>query len=242
MDTVVEANIKRYLENLGLMFSLVKSHYEGQRDADSIIDLLKMQHSSNQSLLSDLGYTPDETIKIRRLNGQVRELEAKLGERDDINFEVIAHYVGLKEKQLNELLEARGLWVNVKLQASGYLQCEIKFYSQGEKHSSSLMYYKNEEELNKANVKHAERLAKFKSEFDTSLTESSGSRESNYLLYTDRNIKTINDLCYEFFGSEVERPEFELRTDEGNVFLERVKFTMTCTNSGRNLKMAFEDR
>lgn len=242
MDTVVAANIKRYMENLGLMFSLVKSYYEGERDADSIIDLLKIQHSSNQSLLSDLGYTPDETIKIRSLNGQVRELEAKLGERDDINFEVIAHYISLKEKQLRELLEAHGLWVNVQLAASGYLQCEIKFYSQDEKHSSSLMYYKNEEELSAAKAKHAERLARFKADFDTVFTEKSSRSESNYLLYTDRNIKVINDLCSEFFGTEVERPEFELRTEEGNVFLQRVKFTMTCTNSGRNLKMAFEGR
>lgn len=239
MDNVVAGKIKKFLENVNLMYSLVKSYYAGDHTAEEIISVLKMQHSANQALLSDLGYTPDHTVRIRELNEHVRTLEDRLGRQDDIGLEAIGRYMSVKTQDFREMLEKEGISANVCLEVSDYLDVKISIYSQQKLVSASdHLYCNNEEELAELQRKRTEKFEAFTSGFDTQFTDKWGG-ERHYLLYTDKNVARITDLCNTFFDTQIMNPEFELMTLNSALHIREFKFVIACTQQARNLHAAF---
>lgn len=243
MDKVLQENLNKFLSNVHLMFGLVKSYVEDDKDQGELVRLLKTQHSLNESLLIDLGYRSDDSTKIRRLNEQVRELEAQLGNQADMSYETVARFLSAASNKFSKVISCTGINASAGFKMNDYIEASIKFYGVDEKYSDRIMsFHKNEAEKAEAERKHNEGVAAFKQNFDYFAAQSRGYSGSLHLKYNERNTQTLVNLCSEFFGEPISHIEYELRFDEDELYISEFKFGVVCTQQGKNFQRAFAER
>ena len=244
MDKVIKANIKRFLDNVGIMYGLVKSYYENENEKsanDKVVDILITQHALNKGVLEDLGYVSDESKEIRRLYEQVRELEAKVGQRDDLNFSVIANFIEDQSNKFSKHISSFGIYSSAGLEVGHCISAKINFFSLDEVFSDrGLTSYRNESELEEARVKHDLKLKALKENFDILKTTTFGN--TLHIKYTENNLAKLIKICEEFFNDSIMNVRYELRSDDAECYFSEFSFSVLCTDSARNINEALKRR
>lgn len=240
MDSVVKENIKRFLSNVSLFYSIIKDKLEKEPDdMEDIIPFLKMQHSSNKSLLIDLGVTFDDVVKIRALNEQVRSLEKQIGKESTIDFESISKMIDFKTKDLEKKLEDIGIYASCNISVSSYLNISINIYSQDHKHHDS--YSRNEEERNEREKSHNDRLNRLMSNFET--YTSTAYAKSEYLIHSENNIEKIKKIILNYFGhSTFATSEYESKIEEDRVYVSKCVYSLPLIESHKNFIATMNER
>lgn len=240
MDTVVKENIKKFLSNVGLFYSIIKDKLEKEPDdMEDIIPFLKMQHSSNKSLLIDLGVTFDDTTKIRALNEQVRSLEKQIGKESTIDFESISKMIDFKTKDLERQLQDIGIYASCSISVSSYLNISISIYSQDHQYSDS--YSRNEDEKNEREKSHNDRLNKLMSNFET--YTSTAYAKSEYILHSENNIEKIKQLVLHYFGhSTFATSEYESKIEDDRVYISKCVYSLPLIDSYKNFIATMNER
>lgn len=242
MDTVQIENVKKFLAHTGMFYNLVKELLEKESDEQQIVRMLKSQLMMQRSILTDLGLDEidAQTIKIRRLNEQVRELEKKLGESSDINWEGIGRFIHFQTGRLDEAFSKVGLSCSVSITSSSYFECKITFYP----HYGTPItdWSKNDEEKARYQAEHDAKIDLFSKEFDTDMDEDPKKSKSKFLLLTENNLKKIKRIFEETLGLTSDRESYVSRLEGKHLSLSELTLGATMLDQYRNLNAAMAER
>lgn len=240
MDNVVKKNIEKFLSNVGLFYSIIKNKLEKEPDdIEEVVSFLKMQHSSNKSLLMDLGVIFDEISQIRALNEQVRRLESQIGKESTISFESISNMIEYRKKELENKLSDIGIYSSCHISASFDLTVKVKIFSQSHKFNDS--YSRNEEEKNRREKEHFERLERLKDNFET-YTSTEYNKEE-YIIHSQKNIDKINSIVLDYFGhSTFASTRYESKVEDDRVYIYECEYSLPMIDSYKNFITAFRER
>ncbi|MDU8350419.1 hypothetical protein RYA05_00760 [Pseudomonas syringae pv. actinidiae] len=242
MDTVQTENVKKFLSHTGMFYNLVKEMLENDGDEQNIVRMLKSQLMMQGSILTDLGFNEldAKTEKIRNLNMQVRELEKKLGESSDINWEGIARFVHSQIGKLDEAFDRVGLSCSVSITSSSYFECKITFYPHYSKPITD--WSKTDEEKASNQAQHEAKIDLFSREFDTEMDEESNRSSARFLLLTENNLSKIKHIFEETMGFAPDRDSYVSRLEGKHLSLSELTLSATMLNQYRNLNAAMAQR
>jgi hypothetical protein len=246
MDNTEKKNIEKFLSNTELFYSLVKNYAKDGGDSQQLLKLLRTQHTLNQSSLEDLGFVFDDTLKIRHLNQRVHQLEREQGQHSLLNFKEINKYIQYKSNSLREGLEALGIYSGVEMTVSSFFNIKIKLYTVNRKRFGLSVFDKNDKDVEEKNKKHELFLENRQKNFDTTwLIPKFSGHEENILLYTTKNIKTLENFFNDFLSAENEKVPnlgLELNFHEKFEEIRTVSIDVYTLDSHKNLQESFNER
>jgi hypothetical protein len=238
MDTVQKENITKFLSNTAMLYHMVKDYLDNDTPLDRVISLVRTQNSSNHHILQDLGVDMDERTKsIRMLNEKVRQLEEKLGTSQGVTLESAAQFIHSKKQQIENALKAIGVSGNMSLSANSAIDGSLKIYHHSKK--PFRMFEKNEAEVLRAQQDHEAMIALFSAHFDTELIKEEHIGEHTAMLYTERNLQTLEDFMSKHLGIDVGKPKLELNMIGGFVTIDQFSFCGVVLEQHRILQAAF---
>jgi len=241
--------VNQYLANNHL-FQQIVENYVKEQNLTSLVKMLETSHSSNRSLLMDLGVVFKEMDTIRTLNEEVRRLENEKGSRE-LDFSDIGTFLNVKQEKFSEHLKNYGISGSIGLNMTSSLNVDIKFFSQHLKPFSKLKDFRSEDEFNKYMAKHQLEYNTFIEGFDTVESDNS----DLYLDNTDRNISKLKIIIEEFFQAELsnfkykigwtvckETDEVTSKTKKQILRLSEISFCVLVTSRDRSINAVFNNR
>lgn len=203
MDNIKKSNLKESIEHTSMFFSIIQDYYN-KMDAGTLTDhemktmikFMKDNHNSNKRNLELIGISFDDTGKIRSLNEQIRILESKLGNNEQLNPENISSYISNLESSLkNDMSTKYGLDVSFSVSMGSCLSIKIKHISASlPLKKSKLNYYRNEEEFN------IDKIKKDKSHYIIKNSGVDFSDEGD-LYFTENNVKYFENAITTLLSS-----------------------------------------
>jgi DNA transposition AAA+ family ATPase len=237
MDNVNKQKIKDFLDNTALFYSLVKNKDENQQSLESIIELLKIQHSMNKHALMSLGVSFDDTNKIREMNQRIRQLESELAQNGDVNFKKANQFIYFEQTKLQDYLDEKGIFCSVEFIMTSNLKVSIHIYDRDVNYKPS--YAENDDEAAQLIEDNNKKNEAFKNNFDLLTVNNKNDEPINYyLLFSNKNIEKLETMFNDYFNSRISQIEYEVKIKNDGMTIHDYNFSITNLDSSQLFSQA----
>lgn len=240
MDNVNQEKIKDFLDNTALFYSIIKNKDDGEQSLESIVKLLKLQHSMNKSVLTSLGVSFDDTTKIREMNQRIRQLELESAQNGDINFKKINQFIYYQQTILQEFLDAKGIFCSVDFIMTSNLKVSIDIYDRDVDYKP--FYPENDDDAAHQIDANNQKIESFKNNFDLLTVRNKELQPINYyLLFSDENIEKLETLFNNYFNTSISQIEYEVKIKNDGMVINNYKFCITNLDSSHLFNKAMSN-